>query len=106
MALGNLTVDTNIIPHGMPVYQNRRVSAGYQQITDLSTAIGLTVPVNARMALIQAQTADVRWRDDGTDPDANTGLVIVSGVTLEYLGDLYAFRAFSATGALNITYYY
>ena len=41
---------------------------GYQQITSLSSATGLTVPQGATLALIVPETQNVRWRDDGTNP--------------------------------------
>jgi hypothetical protein len=80
---------------------------GYEQITDVSTAVGLTVPSGADRALVQAYTQAVRWRDDGTDPTGSVGMVLAAGATLAYDGDLAAFRAIeSASSAeLNVTYY-
>ena len=88
---------------------------GYQQITNLSVSIGLTVPVNAPdglnakpvFALIIAEGAPVRWRDDGTAPTATVGMPIAVGVPLQYDGDLTKIRFIqqSASGILNISYY-
>jgi hypothetical protein len=56
---------------------------GYQQITSLSSAQGLTVPevdpvsglkAIPTMAFITPETNTVRWRDDGTDPTASVGM--------------------------------
>lgn len=80
---------------------------GYQQIGTVSSAIGLTVPMGALVALIQAESQDVRWRDDGTNPTAETGLALAAGATLAYTGDLSAikFIEVSASAKLNISYY-
>jgi hypothetical protein len=80
---------------------------GYQQITDLDPAVGLTVPAGARIAVIQAEAQAVRWRDDGTDPTAAIGMPLAVGVAFTYTGDLAEILFFEqAAGAkLNIAYY-
>lgn len=89
----------------MPV--SRPEPLGYQQIADMSAATGLTVPAGADMALIQAVTQNVRWRDDGTAPTGTVGMRLAAGDTLSYDGDLSAFQAIeeAASAELNITYY-
>jgi len=88
---------------------------GYQQITSLSAAAGLTVPVvtpeglnsKAVFALIIAEGAPVRWRDDGTAPTSTVGMPLAVGVPLQYDGDLTKIRFIeqSASAKLNISYY-
>ena len=78
---------------------------GYQQITDLDPAVGLTVPTGATYCVIVAQTAEVRWRDDGGVPTGSVGMPLAAGVTLLYDGALKAIQFFSATGAINVSYY-
>ena len=82
---------------------------GYQQITDLSSAIGLTVPSNAFYAFIicEGTNSMARWRDDGVDPDASTGMPLWSGTSLEYAGKLSAIKFIdgSGTSTLNVSYY-
>lgn len=88
---------------------------GYQQITTLSSATALTVPVvdvnglscKPVMALITPEGQAVRWRDDGTNPTASVGMPLAAGVTLQYDGDLTQIRFIEQLGGakLNITYY-
>jgi hypothetical protein len=90
---------------------------GYQQITSLSSAQGLTVPavtpngggLNAKpsFALIVAEGQAVRWRDDGTAPTASVGMPLAVGVPLQYDGDLNKIKFIEQTGGakLNISYY-
>jgi hypothetical protein len=81
---------------------------GYQQITDLSSAVALTVPVGARIALVQAESADVRFRDDGTNPSATVGMTLKAGdPPFVYDGDLskVKFILVSGTPKLNVSYY-
>lgn len=88
---------------------------GYQQITSLSSASSLTVPVvdtnglstRPAIALITPETQAVRWRDDGVAPTASVGMPLAAGVTLQYDGDLtkIQFIEQTASAKLNISYY-
>jgi hypothetical protein len=80
---------------------------GYQQITSLTTAEGLTVPSGATFAVISAETANVRYRDDGTLPTASAGMPIVAGTTITYSGSLTAIKFIAESGSpvLDISYY-
>lgn len=88
---------------------------GYQQITSLSSAAGLTVPqtdVNGlacrpSIAIITAEGAAVRWRDDDTNPTATVGMPLAAGATLQYDGDLTKIKFIEQTASakINVTYY-
>jgi hypothetical protein len=88
---------------------------GYQQITDLSAATSLTVPIvdvqglscKPSIAIITPEAQAVRWRDDGTNPSATVGMPLAVGVTLQYDGDLTKIKFFEQAGGakLNISYY-
>lgn len=80
---------------------------GYQQITNLSSAVGLTVPVGATRALIAPLTKDIRWRDDGINPTASVGMPVSAGAYLSYDGDLrnIKFIQTSASAEINVTFY-
>ena len=87
---------------------------GYQQITSLSAATSLTVPLvdvnglNCRpsIAIITPESQAVRWRDDAA-PSATVGMPLAVGVTLQYDGDLTKIQFFEqvAGAKLNISYY-
>lgn len=87
---------------------------GYEQIT-VNTAKNLTVPTNAPdglnarpvFALIVAEVAGVRWRDDNTVPTASVGMPLAVGVPLQYDGDLTKIRFIqqSAGAIINVSYY-
>lgn len=83
------------------------VCLGYQQITGLSSAQALTVPVGATMAVIIPETQGIRWRDDGTNPTASVGMPIAAGSILSYDGDLKRVRFIEQTASaiLNVSYY-
>lgn len=80
---------------------------GYSQITGLSSAKSLgTVPAGATHALVQAEAKDIRWRADGTDPDANVGMLIAAGTTVEIKGQLGRVKIIetSASAKANVTF--
>ena len=80
---------------------------GFQQITNLSASKALTVPSGATMAVVQAEGADVRWRDDGSAPTAAVGMWLPAGAELRYNGSLAALRLIqvSASASVNVSYY-
>lgn len=81
---------------------------GFQQITSLSSAAGLTIPAGTSIALIQAESQNVRWRDDGTNPTATVGMILMVGSTLEYTGSSFAsvkFIEVAPSAILNVSYY-
>lgn len=82
---------------------------GFQRIqaASLATATALTVPTGANRALIQAITANVRWRDDGTDPTAAAGMQLVAGASMDYDGELSTIKFILESGSpeLLISYY-
>ncbi len=83
------------------------VCLGYQQITSLSSATGLTPPQGATLALIVPETQNVRWRDDGTNPTASVGMPIFVGASLSYDGDFNKIKFIEETASakLNVSYY-
>lgn len=91
----------------MPGYRGEK-SLGYQQITNLSAAVGLTVPAGANLALITCETQAVRWRDDGTDPTATVGYPLPTNAELQFTGEQLSRLKFieqAASAKLNICYY-
>lgn len=96
------------------VLDGTRAPVGYIQTADLSTATGLTIPTNARTAIIQAIGNDVAWRDDGTDA-AHTaagtagGMLLAAGDSFYYTGDLSKLSLIEAVDAstayCNVAFY-
>lgn len=85
----------------------RFVALGYEQITDLSAAEGLTVPDGATHARIVPEGQAVRYRDDGTEPTATVGMPLAVGAPLEYGSALIKLQFIEQTGGakLNVAYY-
>ena len=82
--------------------QNGHPSIGYQQITSLASATNLTVPTTGGQvawALICAETAGVRWRDDGTAPTASVGQPLAAGQCFQYAGPLLTIQFIAQTGS-------
>lgn len=81
---------------------------GYAQLTSVAAATALpSVPAHTRMVLIQPESQNIRWRDDGTNPTAAIGMIIVANDMLMYTGDTSTFKLIEVTGSakVNITYY-
>ena len=107
---------TSWAPISRAVVDGNLTPLGYAQYTSLSAAIALTdnpatgvaKPATARVALIQCETQNVRWRDDGTAPTAALGILLATTVSgYWYTGDLSAIKFIEVTGSakLNVSYY-
>ena len=90
----------------------QKVQRGFQQITSLSAAAGLTVPTGGDgltpiRAVIHCEAQAVRWRDDGTAPSATVGMRLQVGQELDYDADLTKIKFIeeAASAKLNVTYY-
>ena len=94
-----------------------RLSFGYQQILALTGSTALTIPTTQTdgavgqrpaLALLQAETQNIRWRDDGTAPTAAIGMLLIAGGDpYPFDGDLSRIRFIEvgATAKLNVSYY-
>lgn len=83
---------------------------GYQQITVSTSAVGLTLPKGAIRAVVGVEAQPLRYRDDGTNPSASVGYLVVAGGTVEVYGStaLSKFKAIRSGGTdavLNVNYY-
>jgi len=67
------------------------------------------IPTGAQMVFLQAETANVRYRDDGGAPTASIGNLVVAGAggQILYGGTFSALRFIAASGSplLNIAFY-
>lgn len=80
---------------------------GHEQVTGLSAVKGLTVPSGAQRALLICTAQNVRWRDDGTNPDGTTGIQLPKNTLFWYEGDLSAIKFIeeAASAVLEVSYY-
>lgn len=84
---------------------------GYEQLsaTQLASAIGLqSIPAGCECVWLQAETANVRWRMDGTNPATAVGMLLVaSAVPTVIVGKLADLKFVAASGSplLNVTYW-
>jgi hypothetical protein len=93
---------------GQTVFCLPYLPLGFQQLTSLASATGLSVPTGATAALITCEVASVRYRDDGTNPTAAVGMIMGPGASpLLYAGSLAAisFIQVSAGAVLDVSYY-
>lgn len=67
----------------------------------------VTIPPGARAALIQAETQNVRWTDDGSAPTASRGMRLFKDSSVSYAGKLRAIKVISETAGakLNVSFY-
>ena len=81
---------------------------GYVQLSSLSSATGLgAIPAGAIMCLIACENANVRWRDDGTNPTSSVGMLFSAGQEFQYSGNLAAIKFIAVSGSpvLDVTFY-
>ncbi len=82
---------------------------GYVQLTNLAAAVGMgTIPAGTSFAIVQPETANTRWRDDGTDPTSTVGYPLAAGSELQYDAAQLTRVKFieqSAGAKLNICFY-
>jgi hypothetical protein len=94
---------------GIGTYPQALKPAGYEQISVSTVVKTLTVPAGAVRASVNVESQDIRARDDGTAPDASTGMLIKANVNFEIIGSaaLAAFKAIRASSdaKLNVSYY-
>lgn len=65
------------------------------------------IPALTKVAYIQADGGNIRYRDDGSVPTALIGMLLPDTGILEYTGDLSKLRFILASGTpkLNVSYY-
>jgi len=89
---------------------------GFQQITSLGSSTALTIPTKdaqgntckPNAVLLQPETQNVRWRDDGTAPTATIGMLLPTTATqpFYYDGDLNQIRFIQTTASASLNVYY
>ncbi len=83
---------------------------GFQNITNLSSAVTLTVPGTgsgrANCALLIAKTQGVRVRRDGTAPTASVGFWIPADVPVPFFDDLANIKVIEETASAELCVMY
>lgn len=92
---------------GTSVYLGQRENNGFQQITDLSSVVGLTAPSGSKLAIIQVEAQAIRYRSDGTDPSTTVGIRLAPEDIYFYTGKMedIKFLEVSSGAILNIEYF-
>lgn len=90
------------------VIDGKLIPLKYQQLLSLDTVKGLEPPPNVRVAVIQALSQNVRWRDDGDNPTNTAGMVLLANRDMLYTGDLTKIKFIEETASaeLNVSYYF
>ena len=102
----------------MPQHVSQLSAVAFDQITVATSAIGLTTAnvrgygsnrFAAEKVIITVETAQIRWRDDGTDPTTTVGFLANVGtvLTLDNRDRIEKFRAIRTGGTsalLNVSY--
>lgn len=82
---------------------------GHEQITSLSSAVGFTsIPAGAESVFVQPEAQNVRMRDDGTNPTASVGMILVANTLYEFSVSNFISMKFievTATAKLNVSFY-
>lgn len=90
--------------------QHAKDALGYQQLTALSSAVAVSssIPAGAQTVLLQSETQNVRYRDDGTDPTATVGMILVTNTVYEFtIAQIARMKVIEAAASakLNIAFY-
>ena len=87
------------------------IPLGFEQLAVGAAAVGLaSIPAKANRAVMTVEDSTLRYRDDGNDPDATTGLRVFIGGTIilnsrQTLTNFRAIRTAAPNSELNINYY-
>jgi hypothetical protein len=111
------TVTGTGVPSGTTILSQTSGTAGGAGVyvtsaTTTSSSASLTsggIPSRANLVALQAETANVRYRDDGGAPTASIGEIIVSGQQpFLYSGTLSTLQFIAASGSplLDVLFYY
>lgn len=110
-----LAAATLCLSAGMAVAQqsivfSQMIPKGFCQVsvtTAATLASSCMIPAQTMVAVIVDETANTRWRDDGTAPTSTVGMLLASGATFTYQGDLtsISFVAVSGSPVLDVSFY-
>lgn len=98
---------TSVLSPNVRIVAGDLVPLGFQQMALTATAAHLSPPADARIAVIDTEVQNARWRDDGTAPTAAIGMRCIADTEFSYSGSLSAiqFVAETAGSIINVSYY-
>ena len=83
--------------------------ASYEQLTISDSAVSLTVPQIAKLAVITVEDEPIRYRDDGTDPTASVGTLVKADGSIvvcgKSMGSIKFFKDGATDATINVNYY-
>jgi hypothetical protein len=86
----------------MPASREGNVNPiGYEKLTGLSTAKGLTIK-GSSYVLLKAEGQGVRWRDDGVNPTVSEGMLLDAGEEFWYTGSPLAIKFIEAVAGATV----
>jgi hypothetical protein len=107
----SLTAIKNAVEGTVDVQLTGSNAANYESVTVANTAIGLTAGTYGAniYALITCETAQIRFRIDGTNPTASEGHILNPGdiLKLDSNADIAAFKAIrtgATSGVIKVSY--
>lgn len=94
----------------------------YVQVTSLATAVSVSASLptgtgtvvggsdtysDINVVLMQAESQNIRWRDDGTAPTASVGMVLAAGESFLFEGNINNLKVIETTASakLNLNFY-
>jgi hypothetical protein len=88
------------------------IPLGYCQLTATGTAALIStcsggIPARTVWAVLCVETANIRWRDDGTVPTAAVGMPVAAGQCVNYSGTMSVFAIIAVSGSpvVDISFY-
>lgn len=88
-------------------------SLGYSQLTSLASSTLISsvtggIPAGTESVLLQCETNNVKYRDDGGTPTATVGMLLIANTIYEFtVAQIASMRVIEVTASakINITFY-
>jgi hypothetical protein len=93
---------------GQAIHHGQRIPipSSKEFLTNLSSAVTLTPPAGAKLAVIQCQNESIRFWDDGSTPTASEGVQMDDGDIYHYTGDFSTIKFIEVTSGARLAVLY